>query len=368
MTKRGIRAIYLMLGIGALWFTSAASVTAQVIVTSVRVTVASTKSTAVYCDTSLACGPTGTVVWNLGTSGVSLTPGQTLVLTQNGLITGVGGDFDTSERARPLSLSPNLLPCAPTDPCTVTVEINGGTVYGPSAIGDPLNFGNIDDGGEVKNEAHDWVLAGTKPNYTLSLGYADNEHSAPCPSSGCFPSPFTGATVFIGAGVSGSGPCGATTNCYDGGALLITALSAPVTATGRMTGGGSIIEADGTRVTHGFEIHCDITDVPNTLEVNWPAADNFHMDTLTSAKCSDDPNIHQQPPKSAPFDTFVGTGTGKLNGVAGATISFTFVDAGEPGTSDMATYVIKDKDGNVVLNVPATLLTKGNQQTHTDNN
>jgi hypothetical protein len=88
------------------------------------------------------------------------------------------------------------------------------------------------------------------------------------------------------------------------------------------------------------------------------------MDTLTSAVCTDDPNINQKPPKSAPFDTFVGTGTGKLNGVAGATISFTFVDAGEPGTSDTAAYVIKDKNGNTVLTVPATPLTKGNQQTH----
>ena len=86
--------------------------------------------------------------------------------------------------------------------------------------------------------------------------------------------------------------------------------------------------------------------------------------TLTSAVCTDDPNIHQQPPKSAPFDTFVGTGTGKLNGMAGATITFTFVDAGEPCTSDTAAYLIKDSMGNVVLNVPPTFLTNGNQQTH----
>jgi hypothetical protein len=353
-----MRAIYLMLGIGTLWFTGAVAANAQVTVTSVKVTVTSPALNAVYCDTSTACGPNGIQVWNLG-GGITLNPTQTLVLTQTGAVTP-GGNFDTSDQVTPTTLAS----CSPSNICTVTVYINGTQVYGPSALGDPLNFYNKDDGGQATNESHNWVLAATKPNYTLSLGYADNVHSDPCPNGACFPIPFsTGATHFIGAGLGAEGTV-CKSNCYDAGALLITALSAPVTATGRMTGGGSIFEADGTRVTHGFEIHCDITDVPNTLEVNWPAANNFHMDTLTSATCTDDPNIHQQPPKSAPFDTFVGTGTGKLNGVAGASISFTFVDAGEPGTSDTASYVIKDNMGNVVLSVPATLLTNGNQQTH----
>jgi hypothetical protein len=368
MTKRGIRAIYVMLGLVALWFTSAAVANAQVTVTSVKVTVKSGALTAVYCDTTLNCAGSGGInVWNLG-GGVALAPTETLVLTQNGAVPGHAneGDFDTSDQVTPTTVGS----CSTSNLCTVTIEINGQPVYGPSSLGDPLDFFNKDDGGTITNEAHAWMPAGSKPNYTLSLGYADNVHSAGCPggvAANCFPSPFsTGVTHFIGAGLASDGSC-TTGNCFDGGALLITALLAPPSATGRMTGGGSVILADGTRVTHGFEIHCDITDVPNNLEVNWPHANNFHMDTLTSAVCTDhDPQINNAPP-AAEFDTFVGTGTGKLNGVAGATISFTFVDAGEPGTKDTAKYIIKDHLGNVVLNVPTLFLDKGNQQAHTDN-
>jgi hypothetical protein len=45
------------------------------------------------------------------------------------------------------------------------------------------------------------------------------------------------------------------------GATILACPGSP----GRMTGGGSVFETDGTRVTHGFELHCDVTDVPNTL-------------------------------------------------------------------------------------------------------
>jgi len=360
MMKLGTRVVYSMLGLVAL---STVVANAQVTISSVKVTVTSGTSTAVYCDSSLACGPSGTVVWTLPAGGQFVDVGQKLVLAQTGLIAGVGGNFDTSDRAQPGN--PTLAECTTTDHCTVMIEINNVQVYS-NAAGDALNAFNADiPSNQTQTEASQWgVDVANKPNYSLQLGYADNEHAA-CPAGGCFPNPFTvasGATYFFGAGVGASGIC--ASNCYDSGALLITGKLAAPTAVGRMTGGGSIFLPDGTRVTHGFEIHCDITDVPNTLEVNWPAANNFHMDTLTAAKCTDDPNINQKPPKSSPFDTFVGTGTGKLNGVAGASITFTFVDAGEPGTSDTAAYLIKDKDGNTVLSVGATLLTKGNHQAH----
>lgn len=367
MTKRGMRGIYSMLGLGALGFMSVAVANAQVTVTSVKVTVSGPlqgggTSTAVYCDTSLLCGATGGIeVWPLPAGGQLVNPNETMVLTQTALLPNIGGNFDTSDRVRAV---PGLQACDSENPCTVTIEINGQQVYnngGPN----PLNFNNADDSSTTTNEAHDWVPAADKPNYTLKLGYADNAHSDPCPETGCFPNPFDSlsghaATYFFGAGGAAEGSC--PFNCYDAGALLITGKLAPVT--GRMTGGGSVFTPDGTRVTHGFEIHCDITDVPNTLEVNWPAANNFHMDTLTYAKCTDDPSINQKPPNSSTFDTFVGIGSGKLNGEAGATIEFTFVDAGEPGTSDTATYIIKDKLGNVVYTVPVAPLIKGNHQAH----
>jgi len=92
-----------------------------------------------------------------------------------------------------------------------------------------------------------------------------------------------------------------------------------------MTGGGSVFAADGQRVTHGFELHCDIEDAPNNLEINWGPGNHFHMEELTSAVCTDDPNIDQHPPKHSPFDTYIGTGTGR---VPGASVTFTFFDAG----------------------------------------
>lgn len=135
-------------------------------------------------------------------------------------------------------------------------------------------------------------------------------------------------------------------------------------STGRMTGGGSVFTASGDRVTHGFELHCSVSTLPNRLEVNWGKGDKFHMEVLTSATCTDDPAIAPNPP-SAGFDTFTGTGTGRYNGVAGATIEFTFTDAGEPGKNDTATIVIKDA-ANVVVQTVSGTLTNGNHQAHKD--
>jgi hypothetical protein len=134
---------------------------------------------------------------------------------------------------------------------------------------------------------------------------------------------------------------------------------------GRMTGGGSVFETDGTRVTHGFELHCDVADVPDRLEINW-AGHRFHLETLVTAFCFKDPTINAAHPTDI-FNTYVGFGTGRLDGVPGATANWTFTDAGEPGTNDTATIVIKDASGTVVLSVSGKL-DSGNQQAHTDNN
>ncbi len=137
------------------------------------------------------------------------------------------------------------------------------------------------------------------------------------------------------------------------------------TGTGRMTGGGSIFDSAGKRITHGFELHCNINLLPNSLEINWGKnpENNFHLETLTFAFCLLDPNLPAPNPPAAGFNTFVGRGTGKLNGVAGFTIEFTFTDGGEPGTKDHATYLIKDAMGNVVLSASG-FLDQGNHQAH----
>ena len=132
-----------------------------------------------------------------------------------------------------------------------------------------------------------------------------------------------------------------------------------------MTGGGGQLTIGDVRITRGFTIHCDIT-LSNNLEINW--ADNkWHLDKpLTSAVCVDDPNIAPEPPV-APFDTFIGEGLGRLNGVDGSLVKFVFADAGEPGGgNDKASIQIWDANGNLVLDLPFTLLTHGNIQAHED--
>jgi hypothetical protein len=157
----------------------------------------------------------------------------------------------------------------------------------------------------------------------------------------------------------------------------------------RMTGGGSIFlpstsnpagpavyPAAGTRVTHGFELHCaqPTTQVNNHLEINWfnakGAQNHFHLDNpaingggdgLLNVICLNDGRIDPAPP---PFtaggpDTMIGYGVGLFTGTVGTTrynkatahILFFFDDAGEPGVNDRAAYYIKiDSTGTVVLN------------------
>jgi hypothetical protein len=136
---------------------------------------------------------------------------------------------------------------------------------------------------------------------------------------------------------------------------------------GRITGGGSNFTVDGVRITKGLQLHCDLR-APNNFQINWQGA-SFHLLDLTAANCTEDPDIIQQPPASSPFDTFNGSGTGrlKMNGTTDfdATVDFILVDAGEPGVDDTARIEIKDGDGNLVLFVEGTL-NKGNFQTHKD--
>lgn len=133
-------------------------------------------------------------------------------------------------------------------------------------------------------------------------------------------------------------------------------------APGRMTGGGSVFGKGNARITHGFELHCDAAKLPNNLEVNWGKGERFHLGAVTSAQCSDDSSIGPAPP-AAGFDTYVGKGTGTYNGKPGATIEWTFTDAGEPGTKDFASITVRDAANNVVLQVKGNLQ-NGNHQAH----
>lgn len=133
-------------------------------------------------------------------------------------------------------------------------------------------------------------------------------------------------------------------------------------AVGNMTGGGSVFTAGGDRVTHGMTLSCRVGVGTDNLQINWGKGNKFHLSGLTSASCTDSPAINSGNP-SARFDTLTGTGKGSYNGVAGATISFVFTDAGEPGRNDTASIVIKNAAGATVLTVSGKL-NNGNQQAH----
>jgi hypothetical protein len=133
-------------------------------------------------------------------------------------------------------------------------------------------------------------------------------------------------------------------------------------AEGRMTGGGVVRLNRRQKVTHGFRLLCDATKRPNRLQVNWGKGKRFHLTRLTAAFCYDDPAISSRPPRAG-FDTYRGIGTGRLNGVPGATAEWELTDAGQRGRRDILTITIKDKTGKVVLSV-ARRLNRGNHQAH----
>jgi hypothetical protein len=130
---------------------------------------------------------------------------------------------------------------------------------------------------------------------------------------------------------------------------------------GRMTGGGRL--NTNLIVTHGFELHCNVDDLPNNLQINWDKGNHFHLDELIDVECIDTPGISPNPPP-ADFDLLEAHGTGSYNGEDGARIYFVFTDAGEPGKDDTARIKIVDADGDIVVDVGTTNLRGGNHQAH----
>lgn len=123
---------------------------------------------------------------------------------------------------------------------------------------------------------------------------------------------------------------------------------------GFMTGGGTF--ADG--VHHGFNLSCGLPAHHENLEVNWGGGAKFHLTSLTSVSCADDPAIEAAPP-GASFDTLHAVGVGELDGVPGVTIEITLTDAGEPGRDDTATIRI---DGGAALDAAGAV--QGNHNAH----
>ena len=128
---------------------------------------------------------------------------------------------------------------------------------------------------------------------------------------------------------------------------------------GWMSGGGRINTAAGA-VTHGFRLECTATNGPNNLQVNWGSGQSFHLESVTSAACSDNPKLDPGNP-TAGFDTLKGTGTGRCNNGGTATATYTLTDNGEPGSRDQLTISIS---GDCNLAQSTGYLERGNHQAH----
>jgi hypothetical protein len=163
--------------------------------------------------------------------------------------------------------------------------------------------------------------------------------------------------------------CGKHSRILAGLILSCTAASALAAAAcctseaGRMTGGGSIIcKGAAYRITFGYELHCkrqgQPISGPNNLEVNLSTGQHFHLTSLNTAYCvGSDAST-----PDAPFNTFYGTGTGRLNG-APASIWFRFIDNAEPGAGvDIAGFSIDTAAGNLLE--CSNTLEGGNNQAH----
>ncbi len=155
----------------------------------------------------------------------------------------------------------------------------------------------------------------------------------------------------------------------------------PVTV-GRMTGGGFIlsdmnVRKNGqllpvrVRLNFGFELHCDASKTPNNLQINWRPVSGgpsyiFHLENMETAACFETAADQEMPP--APFDTHIGSGTGRLKIGSSpwmpASVSWMFVDAGEPGidTDELLIVIVA---GTTIYTISGKI-SGGNIQAHAE--
>ena len=134
---------------------------------------------------------------------------------------------------------------------------------------------------------------------------------------------------------------------------------------GRMTGHGQVFDYQGfDKVQWEFRNSvCQANRFPD-LKVEF-GGNRFILERYTGdgLVCLDTAADEGNP--RAGFDTIRGQGTGTLNGVSGASATFRFTDAGEPGTSDTADIRILDASGTPVLVVSNVAIEDGgNHQAH----
>jgi hypothetical protein len=139
----------------------------------------------------------------------------------------------------------------------------------------------------------------------------------------------------------------------------------PTVKKGRMTGHGQVFNYAGfAKVQWEFRNSiCQANKFPD-LKVEF-GGNKFILKSYNAPGlvCLDTPADEGQP--KAGFDTITASGTGTLNGAGGAGIRFRFTDAGEPGTSDTASFTITKPNGDIAIVVDNVAIQDGgNHQAH----
>jgi hypothetical protein len=138
----------------------------------------------------------------------------------------------------------------------------------------------------------------------------------------------------------------------------------------RMTGGGGLPVLSpakylGTAAHHGFMLHCDPTVQPDRLEVTWGNGNSFNLTSLNDIKCTKGGVTTLN---GATFDKISGSGSGRVNGQNCGSVTFTFQDNGEPGSTDTGDITVTGCDGSTMhaggMLLTGPLLGEGNYQTH----
>ena len=134
---------------------------------------------------------------------------------------------------------------------------------------------------------------------------------------------------------------------------------------GRMTGGGSLdLPNQKKPLSVSLTIHCDLK-LSNNIQINW--GDNtWHLaKPITEAMCA---YVRDPRPPAAPINVFSGVGYGRLNGVDGSKLEFTFIDNGEPnrGNDRVALKIYEPNSNNVYFTLALQDLKTGNIQAHYD--
>lgn len=114
-----------------------------------------------------------------------------------------------------------------------------------------------------------------------------------------------------------------------------------------MFGGGTQFTSTGTQVSYGMDLHCDVSILPNYLQVTWGNGNVFFMQNMTSASCT-----------GSPFNIHSGTATGLIDGQPGATVQWTIVDNGQPGVlNDAGQIVVRNAAGEAVVEISGKIYT-----------